>query len=308
MSIRIPESDLAFSAAWLGPEGGLSETLLRVARELHLDRVMVGPHFAPEAPDHLGKRLRKGKVAPVAVRHPFFMGGKSLEEEAWDLLADPRPAAGDRAIDLIRRTAGAARDLGVRKVVLTAGRILDPELENAYTEALELFEAEGLTDPVRNLLASAHDRMRGFLEAHVDRILRRLHRLLKQEPEMVFCLQNRLPFHAFPQFTTLEWIFEDLNSPRLGYWHHTGNAHLHERLGIVEEGAWLGRYGPRLIGVTLHDAVGIEQGLPPGMGEVDFKGLKEALPSEALRVLALRSGASIEEARLGLSELRARGF
>jgi sugar phosphate isomerase/epimerase len=106
----------------------------------------------------------------------------------------------------------------------------------------------------------------------------------------------------------MEYIIEDLKSPRIAYWHHTAHSYLQESLGLVAEGAWLGELKDRTAGIHLHDARGIDGYLPPGIGEVDFKLLRESLPQEALRVLDLAPESGREAFRMGIMELRRMGF
>ena len=71
----------------------------------------------------------------------------------------------------------------------------------------------------------------------------------------------------------------------MGYWHDTGRIHRRGRLGIPDQGAWLEVFGERTLGVHLRDATDDEFGLPPSLGEVDFKLVAEYLPKESSRVV-----------------------
>ena len=99
-----------------------------------------------------------------------------------------------------------------------------------------------------------------------------------------------------------------MKSPRLKYWHNTGNAYLHEKLEWSDENAWLGEYGTWTVGVHLHDAQEFETHLPPGAGEIDFKGILELLPAKAIHVVDLHSKFTDAEVKLGINELRRIGF
>ena len=104
------------------------------------------------------------------------------------------------------------------------------------------------------------------------------------------------------------YILEDLRNPRLMYWHDTGNAHVQEKLGLAPQEQWFDRFGSRIAGVHLHDASGLETHLPPGVGEIDFRRVREGLPEEALRILELSPGQGLDAARMGRDELRKMGF
>ena len=83
------------------------------------------------------------------------------------------------------------------------------------------------------------------------------------------------------------WVLDDLSSLGVGYWHDVGRIHMRERVGQPGQGDWLDAYGKRMLGVHLQDAGDEEAAMPIGLGEVDFKLLKEYVPSEAERVLEI---------------------
>lgn len=76
----------------------------------------------------------------------------------------------------------------------------------------------------------------------------------------------------------------------MGYWHDTGHAHAHAVLGLNPPGELLQRYGQNLIGIHIHDAVGLNDHLAPGLGEIDFNAIKVYLKQDTLKVLELKSG------------------
>jgi sugar phosphate isomerase/epimerase len=147
-----------------------------------------------------------------------------------------------------------------------------------------------------------------MVNAYLDRAIRTLYQLLKEEQEITFCIENRPWFHELPDLKSLAYILEDLKSPRLKYWHNTGYAYLQGKLGWAEEEAWLGKYGSLTAGAHLQDALGFETHLPPGVGEIDFKGILETLPKNALRVVDILPGTPLENVKLGVEELRKSGW
>ncbi|NIS46468.1 MAG: hypothetical protein GWN76_11420, partial [candidate division Zixibacteria bacterium] len=43
-----------------------------------------------------------------------------------------------------------------------------------------------------------------------------------------------------------------------------------------------------LIGVHLHDAIGLDDHIPPGSGEIDFAALKPFLKADTIKVIELK--------------------
>jgi sugar phosphate isomerase/epimerase len=69
----------------------------------------------------------------------------------------------------------------------------------------------------------------------------------------------------------------------VGYWHDTGHAGTHERLGFTTQAEWLKRYADRMIGIHLHD-INVERDHQcPGNGSIDWARCGTAVPDSALR-------------------------
>ncbi len=103
-------------------------------------------------------------------------------------------------------------------------------------------------------------------------------------------LENRYHYHELPGLDDFEIIFEQFRGAPIGYWHDTGHAHANEVLGLIPRNALLQTYAGSLIGVHLHDAIGLDDHIPPGIGEIDFTSLKSFLKAETLKVMEIKPG------------------
>ena len=308
MTTSIGSSNLAFRSSWLGNEGGQAVEVIRGAKELGLFNVELGPHLNADPPEKLSRLFKEEMIRVAAVQSALSTGGGSSEFLEADTLADPRPAAAQKSIALTLETAKAARLLGAGKVILHPGTLRDEKLKKIHENFSDLFRKEGMTEEATVLIKKGRAIAEGSREAWLDRIIRILFDLLRAEPEITFCLENRYAFHELPDLPGLSYIFEDLKSPRLKYWHNTGWAHVQEITGLVDAGAWLDTFGGRTAGVHLHDAAGLDTHLPPGCGDVDFRGVIDALPRDAIRVIDLGIAATTEEIKLGIHELKRLGL
>ena len=86
-------------------------------------------------------------------------------------------------------------------------------------------------------------------------------------------------------FDSMGWVLDDLDSLR--YWHDVGRIHLREKMGLPAQGQWLDNYGSRMCGIHLQDATDVDAEMAIGTGEVDFKGLSEYVPGDALKVVEI---------------------
>ncbi len=299
---------MGFSTAFLGPDRGRGAAIVRAARALGLQRIELSANLAGDPPAELVRLFRTEGLAVDSVHNVYTSTGGDERYLRADSLADPRPEEAEEAFRLTVETARSARALKAPCVVLHGGRIRDASLEEIAKQVKAIHEKEGINDEVRRLLDSGRRKIEPQLEAYLDRLIRRLHALLRAEPEVTFCLETRYNFFEGPDLQSMEFVFEDLKDQRLKYWHDTGHCHAQEVLGLATQEQWLDRFAGRMAGVHLHDAVGLDDHLPPGSGEIDFRKVLEALPDDALAVVEVAPGFSASEVKMGIEELRAMGF
>ncbi|MFT7487224.1 MAG: sugar phosphate isomerase/epimerase [Candidatus Paceibacteria bacterium] len=106
----------------------------------------------------------------------------------------------------------------------------------------------------------------------------------------------------------MEWVLDDLSRQELSYWHDTGAVHRRQLAELPGQGEWLERFGPRMIGVHLQDAVAAESEMPPGLGAVDFKLVSELTPSGIELVVEINPRHGRSEILASVQFLMDRGF
>ena len=103
---------------------------------------------------------------------------------------------------------------------------------------------------------------------------------------------------------SLRLLLEDLASMRAGYWHRPARAH---RLGRPDSD-WLQPLSRWLVGLSLDDVTGSEEGLPPGLGRLDFRAVAD-WNARALDVaIDVEPLADVRLLRFAVDALAAAGF
>ncbi|ACX51488.1 Xylose isomerase domain protein TIM barrel [Ammonifex degensii KC4] len=141
---------------------------------------------------------------------------------------------------------------------------------------------------------------------YLDRVFWCLDRILQaaMHLEVQVGIENRYYYHEIPLPEEVEVILNKFAGAPLGYWHDVGHAHHLEVLGLARQEEILERYQNAIIGVHLHDAVGEQDHLPPGSGEIDLARVLSFIPARALKVVEVAKGNDIARFREGLDYLR----
>ncbi len=199
------------------------------------------------------------------------------------LSADQR----EMALNSSRRHIQLAQKLGAPVVVLRGCAIENAKVE-AAADAL-LAKHSVVDEDSRELL---QEETREFVhkiqtkaQRQIEHFCRSVHTLRSEYPETLLAVAAGNELNDLFGFEAVQWVLDDLASQKVGYWHDTGRIHRRGRLGIPDQGAWLEAYGARMLGLHLRDATDDEFGLPPSLGEVDFKLVSEYLPKDASKVI-----------------------
>ncbi|MGD2097215.1 MAG: TIM barrel protein, partial [Desulfobacterales bacterium] len=220
------------------------------------------------------------------------------------LLSSPDDAERQNAVRFTTKTIETAAELGAGAVVLHCGAV---EMNHEAQALYQYFSANRIDSKEAQIFIrkKVKERDRRKLR-HMDSLLVSLDRLVPvaEKQGVLLGLENRYHYHELPGFDDFEIIFDKFGGAPVGYWHDTGHAHANEVLGLVPRNSLLRSYAHQLIGVHLHDAVGLDDHIPPGAGEIDFRFVKSCLKSDTIKVMELKPGISYPEVLKGIRYVR----
>lgn len=220
------------------------------------------------------------------------------------LLSHPDKEERLAAIKWTTRTIQHAGDLGALAVVLHCGRV---EMTHAMEMIREYFNTGRIaTEEARTFMNRKLQQRDRIKPKYMDSLRFSIDRLipLAEKYHINLGLENRYHYHELPGPDDLEVLFSEFNGSPLGYWHDTGHAHANEKLGILAGGEMLKRYADDLVGIHIHDAIGLEDHLAPGKGEVDFEAVRPHLSKDVPVVVELKSGTPKSDVASGLRFVR----
>jgi len=278
-----------------------------------LDRLAASGLTRLELEYRLTGRLAAGVLAEfkprglsVASVHNFcpLPPGVERDQASGDVLNLASPDKEERleAVKLTIATLETAHRAEARGVVLHMGWAPGLEDKDVTRTAARVGE---MTPELQRARATR----RAASPAAADAMSFALERLIKraQGLELTMGLENRYHLYQTPDFAETGLLLERFAGAPLGYWHDTGHGWVRGRAGLTPPGDWLAAYGGRLAGCHLHDAVGENDHLPPGQGEMDWEELAGLLLPAPLKVMEVAPGP--EPAELApAAEMLARAF
>ena len=155
----------------------------------------------------------------------------------------------------------------------------------------------------KNYMITERNKKKGSCLTYVIKSLEELVPYAKQR-NIALGLENRYYYREIPIFEEFEEIFSHFKYWDLYYWHDVGHAEVFERLGLCRHKDLLERFADRLLGVHLHDIIGImNDHRVPGSGTFDFNMIKPYLSKDTIRVMEVHQPADIDGIRSGAEHL-----
>ncbi len=191
----------------------------------------------------------------------------------------------EEAVSFAKKTIDLASEVGAKAIVLHMGEIpidlgLDDELRRLYQHNLSQTQEY---DHAKTWLACQRiSKAPPYLET-ARKSLRELSEY-SQAKGIMLGLETRFYFHEVPNIDEMEELLREVEGSLVGYWHDVGHAEVNQRLGFTPHEEWLSRFADKMIGIHLHDVLGISDHRPPGKGDVDWNMVAEYLPHEAIKV------------------------
>ena len=251
-----------------------------------------------------------GTIASVHEPCPADLSMGMLRERNW-LVSAPDEENRRQGVAAIRRSIDLAHKLGAKVVIVHPGRVdIDTGLES---ELMSLYRADQAGRPD---YGQTKERLAAARAAQAETNMRSVRRSLVELAEYAakegvrVGLENRYHYHEIPLPDELEDLLSLDVGEVIGYWHDTGHAQTLESLGFGTHEEWLRRFGGpqgRIVGVHLHDVVGITDHQAAGKGQIDWDMVARYLPISALRTCEFLASNSPEEVAAGARLLAEKG-
>ena len=234
---------------------------------------------------------------------PADISTQELKQRNW-LISAPDEEDRRQGVLATRRSIDLAHGLGVPVVIVHPGRVdVDPALESVLVDLYKTGKChQRKYTRAKERLVTARAAQAAVNMRSVRRSLAELAEYAAQK-DVRLGLENRYHYHEIPLPDELDDLLSLGLGETVGYWHDIGHAQVLEHLGFYPHEEWLRRFAARMIGVHLHDVVGVTDHLAAGLGQVDWDLVARYLPAGALRTCEFQPFNSPQEVTAALKWL-----
>ncbi|MFZ5569948.1 MAG: sugar phosphate isomerase/epimerase family protein [Thermodesulfobacteriota bacterium] len=298
---------LNLSTSWTSQSCGSGDELIKRLRAFDVSGIELEYRLRPAVVESMRPALRNHSPAVHSIHNYFPAPPEETGlRPGGDIfrLSHPDPEERRNAVTWTARSMEQADDLEAGVLVLHCGYV---EMPHGSKQLHDFYRTGRLaSETAQAFLRDRIAEKERLKPPYLDGLLMSLDRLipLALKRNLVLGLENRFDHHELPGPDDFDSIFREFKGAPIGYWHDCGHAHAAEILGLVEPSGLLQRYGDHLVGVHLHDALGLDDHLVPGRGEIDFTLLKPYLKNDIPLVLELKPGTTDAEVVEGIRYLR----
>jgi len=273
---------ISLSTMWAkGRFGNMAEFVAR-ARESGFTHVEANASVPPRRLDELIETS-----VPISSVHspcPAVLSSKGIPAANLSLSSLNRSER-EEVVNFAKKTIDLALKVGAKAVVLHMGEVpidlsLDAKLRRLYRQ--NLAQTKEYNQIKERLISQRTSQVPPYLEA-ARKSLRELNEYSQREGIMLG-LETRFYFHEIPNIDEMEELLNEAEGKSVGYWHDVGHAEVNQRLGFTSHEEWLSRFRDKMIGIHLHDVLGISDHHPPGKGDVNWDMVAKYLPHGAIKV------------------------
>jgi sugar phosphate isomerase/epimerase len=219
--------------------------------------------------------------------------------------SDESPRQRELAVKHTLKTLEFAARVRAPIVVLHSGSI---EMKPYTDKLLELAtRGDRETEKYRKLCAELEEKREAKKVKFFERTIECLKNILPEARNrgVKLGIENRQALEELPLDGDFDFLFREISSPELVYWHDTGHAQIKENLGFVHHALHLESRSGQLAGFHIHDVQfpGRDH-CAPGAGTIDFAALKPMVKSGHIKVFEFSPGLTSEEAKQGVEHLK----
>jgi sugar phosphate isomerase/epimerase len=189
------------------------------------------------------------------------------------------------AVSFTKKTIDLAASVRARAIVLHMGEVpIDLSLQDrlyklhdgGYAQTKEYSQAK------EELIYQRTSQVPLYLDA-ARKSLQELSEYSRQKGIMLG-LETRFHFNEIPNMDEMAELLSEVTESLVGYWHDVGHAEVQQQLGFSSHEEWLSRFKGRMVGIHLHDILGISDHHAPGKGDMNWEMVAKYLPPGIVKV------------------------
>jgi len=296
----------SFSSCWNSHRYNDGQAMLREIRDLGFEFAELSHGTRISLMPGILQAVDAGELR-ISTLHNFCPLPMGVNHSAPNLyqFSDERPRERELAHKHTLKTLDFAVRVKAPLVVLHVGSV---EMKGYTDKLLEMLEAgEKESVQYKKLCAELSEKREKKKKEFWARTIESLKKIVPEAESrgLKLGVENRQSLEELPVESDYDFLFKEITSPNLVYWHDTGHAQIKENLGFINHRAHLESRREQLAGFHIHDVQfpGRDH-CAPGSGMIDFAALKPSVKPAHIKVFEFSPSMTAEEAKRGIAHIK----
>lgn len=247
------------------------------------------------------------RVVSVHEPCPADVSASELKKRNW-LISATNEVDRRAGVNAVKRSIDLAQKYGASLIIVHPGKVdMDTALDNKIRELFR--QGKAGTDEFAQIRDQFVQMRAAQAPLNLSAVRQSIIELADYagERNITLGLENRYHYFEIPLPDELENLL-NLGFKNVGFWYDVGHAETLDKLGFFPHEAWLRRFSTRIIGVHLHDVVGIDDHQAAGSGQIDWDMVARYVPADAQRTCEFQNFNSPDQVRAGVQWLVEKGL
>ncbi|HXE41435.1 MAG TPA: TIM barrel protein [Candidatus Baltobacteraceae bacterium] len=296
----------SFSTCWNSHRHTDGRTMLREIRDLGFEYAELSHGVRISLVPGILEAVNAGEIKISSLHNfcPLPLGVNNAAPNLYEF-SDERERQRELAIKHTLKTFEFAERVKAPLVVLHLGSI---EMKDYTGKLSEMLERGEKNSPKYEKLCAEISKVReAKKEKFFERTKETIRKILPEAEKRGLKLgcENRQALEEIPVESDFKFLFKEISSPNIVYWHDCGHAQIKENLGFINHKLHLESLRERLAGFHVHDVqFPARDHAAPGTGTVDFASLKPFVKPEHIKVFELSPSLPTEAVKCGIAHLK----
>jgi len=261
-------SELSLSTSWCASKYTSGKAMVEDIINMGYKQIELNYLVTEKMLQEIRPYVEKGLIKISSVHHPM----PKVTDETYGvesiMLGFQDDKKREKAIELTKKTIDIAVSLGAKAVVIhptqvpiIGGRDYDHLLSELYsTGKKNTLDYKTLyNDMIEYRQINSYK----YLSKTKDSLEQIANYILEKQYDIKLGIENRAHCHQIPDFYEAEYLLKGINKNIVGFWYDIGHGIMMENLGMFRNISDMHKIKHRIIGVHIHDAIGMDDHHPP---------------------------------------------
>lgn len=258
--MSIDKSDYSFSTCWNIKRHTTGSEMIDEIKSLGFRRVELNYNVTEQLASTIEPMIERGEIGISSVHHVYpHLPGKDFDTDSL-MLGYPDKEKRDRAVELLIRTVEYGVRYGSKGVVVHPGEVpfpynIDQELKGIYHDQGP--QSAKYRELWNEMLEVRTKESPTYLQLIKESLEEVSNYIASKQYDIGIGIETRSRCYQIPTLQEADYIIDSLQGAPVYLWYDIGHGMMMDRMGLYDNVKEANRMKDRVLGVHIHETVGL---------------------------------------------------